>query len=350
MNNKLAMIGCGGIGGYHLGHFLEYGDLVELAGFCDLIPEKAEKFVAKAGSGKAYTDFRVMLDEVKPDMVFVCVPPYCHGEIEEELLAREIPFFVEKPLCLDIAFAKKVRDEIEKKGIITAVGFQCRYNNFTDACHDFCMNNQIVYADCTRFNDVPKVFWWRKKELSGGMLVESGIHNLDLLRYMMGDVVEVCSYATRGYVNDVEDYDTDDCSVTIARFESGALATIGMGCYSRSGDSFAPSMIFSAPTKRAEWRIGNSVEIYGEKPSEEKKDGPVYAVSGDGALGDSGEKIVVKRDIDAGLRCDRTFIEAVLTGDGSKIRSTYADAYKTLAFALACNESMATGKSIKIEY
>ena len=87
---KLAIIGCGGIGGYHLGHFLQFTDIVELAGFCDLIPERAENFQKKAGTGKAYTDYRVMLDEVKPDMVFVCIPPYCHGQIEFDLIERGI--------------------------------------------------------------------------------------------------------------------------------------------------------------------------------------------------------------------------------------------------------------------
>ena len=47
---KLAMIGCGGIGTYHLGHFLDYKD-IELAGFCDLVPERAQSFVERAGSG-----------------------------------------------------------------------------------------------------------------------------------------------------------------------------------------------------------------------------------------------------------------------------------------------------------
>lgn len=349
MNNKLVIIGCGGIGEYHLGHFLSYGDLTELVGFCDLIPERAEKFVERAGCGKAYTDFKVMLDEVKPDMVFVCVPPYCHGEIEEELLARNIHFFVEKPMSLDIKFAKKVRDEVEKRGLITAVGFQCRYNNYTEACREFCHDNQIIYADCTRMAGVPGMFWWRDKTLSGGALVEAGIHNLDMLRYMMGDVVEVCCYSTRGFVNDVENYNTDDCTVAIAKFESGALATIGTGCYSRSGDSFDSKVIFSAANKRAEWRVGKSVEIYGEK-TVESSDEEIYTIKGDGGLSAGGEKRVVKRDADPGIDCDRTFIEAVLSGDSSKIRSPYADAYKSLAVALACNESMATGKPVKIEY
>ena len=70
---KLAIIGCGGIGGYHLDHFLQLTDIVELAGFCDLIPERAESFVEQAGCGKSFTDYKVMLDEIKPDILLFVI-------------------------------------------------------------------------------------------------------------------------------------------------------------------------------------------------------------------------------------------------------------------------------------
>ena len=65
---KLAIIGCGGIGSYHLGHFKQFTDIVELAGFCDLIPERAENFVKEAGSAKAFTNYIEMYDEIQPDI------------------------------------------------------------------------------------------------------------------------------------------------------------------------------------------------------------------------------------------------------------------------------------------
>ena len=99
---KLAIIGCGGIGRYHLSHFLEFHD-IELAGFCDVISERAEAFVEKFGSGKAFTDYMEMYDEIKPDMVFICIPPTEHGEIEFETIGRGIPFFVEKPIALKLS-------------------------------------------------------------------------------------------------------------------------------------------------------------------------------------------------------------------------------------------------------
>ncbi len=167
---KLALIGCGGIGEYHLSHFLGFTDIVELAGFCDIIPERAEKFQKEADSGKAFTDYKVMLDEIKPDMVFVCVPPYCHGEIEFDLIERGIHFFVEKPLALELDLARKIRDAAEAKGIITASGFQCRYSNLVEPNKKFCEENEIVFVDASRIGGMPEVHWWREKALSGGQI------------------------------------------------------------------------------------------------------------------------------------------------------------------------------------
>ena len=120
MKAKLAVIGCGGIGTYHLGHFLQFTDIIDMVGFCDLIPERAQSFVEKAGQGKAFTDYKEMLDEVKPDMVFICIPPYCHGEVEDEVIKRKIHFFVEKPLALNMDLPKQILAKAKAAGITTA--------------------------------------------------------------------------------------------------------------------------------------------------------------------------------------------------------------------------------------
>ncbi len=350
MKKKLAIIGCGGIGTYHLGHFLGFTDIIELAGFCDLIPERAESFVKKAGSGKAYTDYLEMYDEVKPDMVFICIPPYCHGEIEFETIRRGIPFFVEKPLALDLDLARRIRDAAEEKNLITASGFQCRYSKLVAPNVEFCRNNEIVFIDCTRIGGVPGVFWWKDKDLSGGQIVEQTIHQFDIIRYVFGEPEEVCTYGTRGFVKGIPDYNTDDCSVTIVKFQNGTIGTISTGDYAKTGNSFDSKIIFSAADKRAELKILGTFEVFGEKPAEPAPEKDGFVIKGDGALGEAtGDSILYREEGDAGILCDRTFIEAVISGDGSKIRSPYRDAFKSVAFTMACNESMATGKPVKVE-
>lgn len=226
---KLCIIGCGGIGTYHLGHFLDYKD-IELAGFCDLVIEKAEAFVKRAGQGKAYADYRVMYDEVKPDMVFICVPPYCHGEIEFETIARGIPMFIEKPVALNLDLACKIRDAIEQAHLITAVGFQCRYADIVDNTRAFVESHEVPFVECVRMGGVPMVEWWRDKSRSGGQIVEQTIHNYDMVRYMMGEPAEVFTLGARGFVKGIENYDTDDLSTTVVRFKNGALGSLSTGC------------------------------------------------------------------------------------------------------------------------
>ena len=345
---KLAIIGCGGIGEYHLNNFLSFPGLVELAGFCDLIPERAQRFTELAGSGKAYTNYRAMYDEVQPDMVFICIPPYCHGEIEFETIQRGIPFFVEKPLALDLELGRRIRDAAEAKGLITASGFQCRYSNLVEPNRTFCQENDIVFIDCTRIGGIPGAPWWRQKALSGGQIVEQTIHQFDIVRYVMGEPEEVCTYGTRGFVKSSADYDTDDCSVTIVKFQNGAIGTFSTGDYATSPNSFDSKLVFSAADKRAELKILSQLEIFGEKPPvTEATEG--FVIKGDGALGRaSAESRLYTQQGNAGILCDRTFIEAVISGDGSKIRSSYRDALRSVAFTLACNESMDTGKPVKV--
>lgn len=343
---KLCMIGCGGIGSYHLGHFLDYKD-IELAGFCDLVIEKAEAFVKRAGQGKAYTDYKVMYDEVKPDMVFICVPPYCHGEIEFETIARGIPMFIEKPVALDLDLAYKIRDAIEQAHLITAVGFQCRYADIVDNTRAFVESHEVPFVECVRMGGVPMVEWWRDKSRSGGQIVEQTVHNYDMVRYMMGEPEEVFTLGARGFVKGIENYDTDDLSTTVVRFKNGALGSLSTGCYATSGEAFDSKIIFSAPDARLEHYILDKVRIYGEKP-QDADNGLIF--KGDGTMAAAGDGVVIKAKNDAGVLCDRTFVDAVLTGDASKIRSPYADAVRTLEFVLACNESMATGRQCRIPH
>jgi len=292
-------------------------------------------------------------------MVFICVPPTEHGEIEFETIKRRIPFFVEKPVALSLDLAYKIRDEVNKAGLITAVGFQCRYSNLVEPNIKFIKEKQIIFVDCIRIGGVPSVSWWRNKATSGGQIVEQTIHQFDIIRYVFDEPEMVFTLGTRGFVTDIDGYDTDDLSVTVVRFKSGALGTISTGCYAKSGDAADSKIVFSAKDARAELRILNDLKFFGYKDtsiktsdnteSNSKSEG--FVIKGDGGFTASTSGVITyKQEGDAGLLCDRAFIDAVITGDASKIRSPYEDAVKSLEFTLACNRSMETGLPVKISY
>lgn len=347
---RVAIIGCGNIGSYHLGNLMKLLDIAELVGFCDIIPERAEEFVAKSGMGKAYSNYLDLLNDANPDMVFIGIPPYCHGEIEYTLLERRIPFFVEKPLHLDIEVAKDIANKVEELGLVTAVGFQCRYSNICAPNKEFVKNNKISYIYCGRMSGIPSAPWWKVKELSGGQIVEQTIHNFDMIRYIYGEPDEVFTMAARGLSDDLpEGFDTDELTTTVIRFKDGALGAVATGCYGRSSEAYDGSIVFSSAKGRAEHKIIGSLKLYGEKPVESAEEGGHF-VKGDGNFASaSSDCIVIKDDKTAGVTCDRTFIEAAMAGDPTRVLSPYRDGLKSLAFTLACNLSIERGTSVKID-
>ena len=349
---KIAMIGCGNIGWYHLEHLMQFVD-IELAGFCDVVLTRAESFAQKAGGGAVFTDYREMLDTLKPDAVFISIPPNAHGVIEFEAIARGIHMFVQKPVSNNLHQARKISAAIEKSGLINAVGFQCRYDNINEPAKAFIAENKIVAIQASRVGGVyAGPDWWRVRSASGGMLTDAGIHQMDMMRYLLGvEPVEVFSMGRRGIVTNEEcvGYDIDDVSVTAIRFDDGTVATMTAGCYSTNGASWDSKMTFGSRDCRMEYQLCRKTSIFGVTP--ENAAAGAETVKGDGTQrrSDDEKGIVHKNEADYGLLCDRTFVDAVITGDPSAIRSPYADAVKSLAFVLACNESMDTGLPVRLD-
>ena len=344
---RVSIIGCGGIGRYHFDHFKRMDD-VEVVAVCDIIPERAEAFAAEAGC-PAFTDFVKMYDAVPTDCVFICIPPYCHGAVERETIARRIPMFVEKPVGLEPEQFLEIRDLVREAGLITATGLQLRYESNIPALREFAARHRIVEANLMRVGGIPGTPWWKVRALSGGQLVEQTIHQTDMMRYVMGEEpVEVFSFGGRDIVKGVEGFDVEDMSVTVARFESGALATITTGCYASGGGCADNKLTFGAADARADYYMFDKVAVYGESDDAEQG-ANAELVKGDGRMVSTGGAKIFKPEGDAGMKCDRTFIEAVQTGDGSRIKSPYADSVKSVLFTLACNESMVTGKAVKVD-
>lgn len=356
---KCCVIGCGGSGATHLSHLLGFTDMIEISGFCDLIEERVRTLskTAELSTGtqaRAYTDYMEMLDAENPDMLFICLPPYCHGEIEFELIRREIPFFIDSPITLDIEFARKISGMIEEKQLITAVGLENRYSGITAQAKEFNAENDTVTVNASLIKDISDNFWWKDKELSGGQLFCDAMNILDILRMTVGEPEEVCTFGTRGFVRGVNDYNNDDATTTIIRFKNGTIGTLTVGCFLKTDNSAESKIVFSATDKRAELKIGENLILYGLKEAEklgkkkEKAKSSARNIAEIPISKDGG--FVYSQSEDAGILCARAFVEAVVSGDRSKILTPYADAVKSLEFAMACNESLENGSAMKAEH
>lgn len=321
---KLAIVGCGGISNWHLSHLINFED-VDFVGFCDIIPERADAMVTKTGMGKRYVDYVQMFDETQPEAIYICVPPHCHGAIEFEAIKRGIHFLVEKPMALDIKLAEKINDAITKAGIITAVGFQDRYLDVVAQTKEYLKDRKVGLVYGAWVGGVPMVPWWRTYETSGGQIVEQNIHLYDGLRYIIGEPDRVYCSAGKGLVTGIENYNVDDYSSAVITFKNGVVATMFTACYTGEGVGMQNGLTFVTTDARIEYDLRHSAKL----------------ITRNGV-----EEILTK--VDQGITEDRTFINAIKTNNAFMIRSPYSDAIKSLAFTLACNESIKTGKEIKL--
>ncbi len=313
---RVGFIGCGGIAQYHFGHFDKMKDKAQIVAACDLIEERAQE-TAKRFGAKAYLDYKEMFAKEKLDALFICVQPAAHDGMELIAIDKKIPFFVQKPMSLDIKYAKKVAAGIKKNKLITAVGLQCRYCDTCQMAQRWAANHPIGVVTAHRLGGMPMVWWWRVKEQSGGQAVEQTIHDFDMMRYIFGDVVRVQSIARHGVITGVENYNVDDASSTLLTFKNGAIGTMSTGCFGNGEHS----IIAYSPEGKMTFTIFGSYKI--EQPH---------------------MKIEGTASNDYGQECTETFIDAV-RGDipADEILSPYSEAMKSLELVLAVNKSIDNG-------
>jgi predicted dehydrogenase len=321
---KVAFVGCGNICNFHLSHLVQFDD-VAYVGFMDIRPERAAEKAAQVGGAPVFADTITLLDQAKPDALYICVPPDQHGFIEFEAIKRGIPFLVEKPMALSMDLAHRIRDAATQANLITAVGFQDRYLDIIARTKDFLADRQVGLVDGAWLGGIPGVYWWPTYATSGGQIVEQNIHLFDMLRYLFGEPAKVYCSAAKGLVAR-PGYDLHDYSAAVVTFKNQVIATLFTGCYlnrnvpNKNGLHIrcVDADIRYILRQSVEFDLGSSVQLY-------------------------------KREFDQGVTEDRTFIDAIKTGDPSLIKSPYADACRSLALTLACNESLATGREITLD-
>lgn len=316
MSLRVGFIGTGGIARNHLNNLKQLD--VDFVAMCDVDQARAQQAANEFG-GKAFDDYHRMLDEVEMDACFICVPPFAHGDPERAVIERRIHMFVEKPIALQMELALELQEKIAKAAILTSVGYQWRYQQSVAAAKEKLGDRPIGMMLGYWIGGMPGVWWWRRRETSGGQAVEQTTHIFDLARYFAGEVKEVyAAHAQRFLHEEVDNFDVDDVGTVTLKFASGAIANITSGCI-------------------APYRVG--IDIIGRNQ--------VLSVTSHGLTVIQGnERNSESFSDNAYLAQDRAFLEAIQTGDASKIHSPYSDAVKTLRVTLAANESAQSGQPV----
>lgn len=321
---QVGIIGTGWFSKVH-GNILNNMEDVTVAAITGTSVEKAQKLADQYVGAKAFDNTIKMLDEVKLDAVYICVPPMSHGEIELALIERGIPFLVEKPVGMDMQTPERILKALQAKPVVNAVGYHFRYKESIQMMRELMEGDTVGLAVGSWMGDMPGVAWWRKQDLSGGQFIEQTTHIVDLLRYTAGEVTEVyANFASRVIAQKHEGVTVPDVGTVSMKLASGAIATISNTCILPGGIGKSGLSLY---TDRGilDWTPERlEVEVEGVKTTYHSKGNPYESESA-------------------------SFIQAVRTGDTSSILSDYADAVKTQQVTYAAVQSAQLGRAVKLE-
>lgn len=321
---RIGFIGTGGIAQMHMRN-LQKIEEAQVVGLFDVAADRAQQCAAWFPGSQVYGSYQQLLAEAKLDAVYVCLPPFAHELQEIDAVKAGIAVFVEKPIAVTEEKAIEIDGAIKAAGVISAVGYNWRWMDVTQKARDIMGGTPIAMAHGYWWGGMPGVSWWRRKEQSGGQIVEQTTHIYDLARYLLGEVRSVYAAGFRGMLGDVEHYNIEDASTVILNFASGCV-----------GEISSTDLLPAGAGKLGLDMVGRDIRI-----EHTHRQLTVYR---------SGERTIYDNQMDPYLLEDQTFVAAVAKGDGSALLCDYTDALRTHMVTMAANRSLASGQVEKVHH
>jgi myo-inositol 2-dehydrogenase / D-chiro-inositol 1-dehydrogenase len=224
---RIGLVGAGGVGDRHA-RVLSGIRGVTVAGVADPDPRRATRLAARHDA-VAVADSRALVEAVRPDALYVCVPPFAHGEPEMVAVEHHLPLFVEKPLAADLATAKRLGAAIADARLVTATGYHWRYLDTVQHVRNLLDGRSPGLIVARWLDKVPPPAWWPSTTGSGGQVVEQATHLIDLIRYVAGEVRSVAADGAR-HGHCPAPANIDESSVALLRLAGGAIGTLAATC------------------------------------------------------------------------------------------------------------------------
>jgi myo-inositol 2-dehydrogenase / D-chiro-inositol 1-dehydrogenase len=223
---RVGVIGAGGIGRIHAEN-LQAIDGVRVSSVLDVSVPRAEELAA-ACDARVLTELPPMLDEV--DAVYVCSPPTFHREHVLAAASAGVHVFCEKPLAGTIEDGRAIADAVAAARVHAMVGFNNRFRPTFRRWRELVRDEvgTPVGAWIHRMapsTPAPHANWRTTPGLLTGVTIESASHDIDLVRWALGEV-EAVSGSIGTSLPELEGY--DDSLFGLLRVENGPAVTLGI--------------------------------------------------------------------------------------------------------------------------
>ena len=224
----IGIIGCGAVSVMHI-EVAKRLEGVRLVGFADYDPKRAVSFAEKHG-GRAFADMEALIRDPEVDIAVICTPSGLHAEQAVAALRAGCHVLIEKPLALTEEGIRDVLTAEKETGRTVGVICQQRFSPAIAELHRLIAEGalgRLLLADLSMlYHRDPSYYeavaWRGTKKMDGGELFNQGVHGIDILLYLCGEVTAV-SGACRTLTHRIE---AEDTTVAMLEFKSGAVGTV----------------------------------------------------------------------------------------------------------------------------
>lgn len=344
MSLKYAIIGCGRISPNHIAAALENN--LDVVALCDINKKQMDKLESEfklTHSTNKYTNYQEMLKQEKPDIVAICTESGKHGQIALDCLKANTNLIIEKPITLSLNEADLIIEVADEKNLKVSVCHQNRFNKSIQKIRSAVEGQRLgklmhgtAHVRWRRDDNYYKQASWRGTwSQDGGALMNQCIHNIDLLRWMMGDDISEVFGMTDNLIH--SSIEAEDLGLALIKFTNGSYGVIEgtTNIYPQNLEEtlylFGEKGTVKAGGKSVniieEWAFGDGLDDPEQVKAEYHENPPTVYGFGHNPL-------------------YKDFIESVIDDRQPYINAQ--DGRKALELVLAIYKSSATGKSVKL--
>lgn len=222
----VAVMGAGAIGKMHIERILTHSD-VTLAAIAD--PSEAARELSASLGVPWFADPLELVEKTTAQAIIVATPNATHTPIGLACIGRGLPLLVEKPISDTVADAQRLCDAAVAAQVPLMVGHQRRHNPILRRARDMVQQGVLgrpVTATAMSTWLKPDNYFdmeWRRKPGGGPVLINM-IHDIDLLRFLLGEIVSVQALSSKA----VRGFEVEDTAAVLLAFECGALGTVNV--------------------------------------------------------------------------------------------------------------------------
>jgi len=277
MNGKMdvGIIGCGWAGEQHARSYAALQDMRLLA-VCDIDGGRARDFAAKWGAEAWHQDHRRLLADPRIEAVSICLPHYLHSVVTVEAAEAGKHVLCEKPMANNLQEADAMIAATRRAEVVLMIAENVRFHPINIKIRELIRGGYIgdvflarIFRDHEKHDALRESPWFLDKEKAGGGIwMSGGIHDVDALRMLVGEVETVALFQARSAFPEMRG---DDTAAALLRFVNGAVGVVTESFSTKTFRSLYPMgcPMFLNGNLGTITALPEGIEVYGDRIAEE---------------------------------------------------------------------------------